>query len=453
MEELLYGREISSQEWKGEQTVLEASHKRLAFKNENGEWRCQRCGNNKEEQVIKGPCGCSEDCFFCAACLNMGKLKKCTILYSLPEANQFTQLTHTPLSWEGELSAEQKRASDAIAETWRGKGVRLIWAVAGSGKTEMIFQGIADCLMEKGRVCIASPRIDVCLELAPRLEAAFSGVPLALLFGGMEEEYSYTPLTIATTHQLLRFKEAFDLLIIDEVDSFPFHNDAELNYGAEKAHKEKGALLYLTATPPHAMQRLVKQNKLQATILPARYHRYPLPEVTSKWLGDWRKSIKKRDRRSLLIKYIQEMIQSERRFLLFMPHIGLMLELEGWLHQIYPDISFTSVSAEDPERVQKVKSMRQEVYQFLITTTILERGVTFRDIDVFVIGTEDRVFTEASLVQIAGRVGRHKYFPTGNVWYGHFGQTRAAKHAIKQIISMNKQARKAGLLHENVPNV
>ena len=147
------------------------------------------------------------------------------------------------------------------------------------------------------------------------------------------------------------------------------------------------------------------------------------------------------------------MIQSERRFLLFMPHIGLMQELECWLHQIYPDISFTSVSAEDPDRVQKVKAMRQEIYHFLITTTILERGVTFRDIDVFVIGTEDRVFTESSLVQIAGRAGRHKDFPTGNVWYGHFGQTRAAKQAVKQIISMNKQARKGGLLHESVPDV
>lgn len=451
MEENLYGREISKNEWKGDSAVLEKSHQRPAFNKVTGNWQCQRCGNQK--QLIKGPCSCGEDCFFCAACLNMGKLKKCTILYSLPETNDFPQLTENPLTWEGELSPEQERASDAATATYIEKGVRLIWAVAGSGKTEMIFQVISQCLLEKGRVCIASPRIDVCLELAPRLEAAFEGVPFALLFGGMEEEYRYTPLTIATTHQLLRFKEAFDLLIIDEVDSFPFHDDAALNFGAEKARKPNGVLLYLTATPPRDMQRLVKQNKLPATILPARYHRYPLPEVTSKWLGDWRKSIQKRHRRSLLMKYIQQLIQSERRFLLFMPHIGLMEELENWLHQLYPELSFTSVSAEDPNRVDKVKAMRQEKYRFLITTTILERGVTFRAIDVFVVGTEDRVFTEASLVQIAGRAGRHKDFPTGRVWYGHFGQTRAAKQAVKQILAMNEQARKGGLLHAKLPDV
>ena len=451
MDKNLYGREISSAEWEGDPTILEVSQKCPAFNMENGKWRCQRCGNS--EQLIKGPCNCGDDCFFCATCLNMGKLKKCTLLYSLPEINEFPQLTHAPLTWEGELSTEQKRASDAIATTWAERGERLIWAVAGSGKTEMIFQGISDCLQAKGRICIASPRIDVCLELAPRLEAAFSGIPLALLFGGMEDAYCYTQLTIATTHQLLRFKAAFDLLIIDEVDSFPFHNDKTLNFGAEKARKPNGALLYLTATPPREMQKRVKQAKLVATILPARYHRYPLPEVTCKWLGDWRKSIQKKNRRSLLMKYIHQLIQSERRFLLFMPHIGLMKELENWLHLLYPELSFTSVSAEDPKRVEKVKAMRQEQYRFLITTTILERGVTFRDIDVFVIGTEDRVFTESSLVQIAGRAGRHKDFPTGLVWYGHYGQTRAAKRAVRQIIFMNNEARKGGLLHAKLSDV
>ena len=32
--------------------------------------------------------------------------------------------------------------------------------------------------------------------------------------------YAYCPLTICTTHQLLRFKAAFDLIVVDEVDAF-----------------------------------------------------------------------------------------------------------------------------------------------------------------------------------------------------------------------------------------
>lgn len=47
--------------------------------------------------------------------------------------------------------------------------------------------------------------------------------------------------------------------------------------------------------------------------------------------------------------------------------------------------------------------MRKGELDFLLCTTILERGVTFTDIDVLVLGAEDRTFTEAALVQISGR--------------------------------------------------
>ena len=168
----------------------------------------------------------------------MGKIKSCTILHHLPETNSFAWPHEPILHWKGQLSSEQKRASDEIVVTVLSEETRLIWAVAGAGKTEMIFEGIAACLRKGGRVCLASPRVDVCLELAPRIKQAFPDVPLALLYGGNEEGYSYTPLVIATTHQLLRFREAFDLLIIDEIDSFPYHNDSEPPIRGAKIQKK-----------------------------------------------------------------------------------------------------------------------------------------------------------------------------------------------------------------------
>ena len=124
-----------------------------------------------------------------------------------------------------------------------------------------------------------------------------------------------------------------------------------------------------------------------------------------------------------------------------------MEELDGWLRELFPDKHFTCVSASDPDREEKVKRMRAEEYDFLMTTTILERGVTFRDIDVIVLGAEDRVFTEASLVQIAGRAGRHKDFPTGWVCFAHAGETKAIQGAVRQIRSMNRDAGRRGLLN------
>src|SRR5699024_9347116 len=123
------------------------------------------------------------------------------------------------LHWKGTLSEQQEKASKDIVETIKKNQTRLLWAVTGAGKTEMLYEGIAYGLKNKKRIGIASPRIDVCLELAPRIKEAFPHTKIAVLYGGMEEKYGYTQLVIATTHQLYRFKEAFDVLIIDEVRS------------------------------------------------------------------------------------------------------------------------------------------------------------------------------------------------------------------------------------------
>ena len=91
---------------------------------------------------------------------------------------------------------------------------------------------------KKGRIALASPRVDVCLELFPRIQAVFPHEAIALLHGNSQEAYRYTKLVICTTHQLLKFHQAFDLLIVDEVDSFPFVNNEHLYYGVRNARKE-----------------------------------------------------------------------------------------------------------------------------------------------------------------------------------------------------------------------
>jgi competence protein ComFA len=82
----------------------------------------------------------------------------------------------------------------------------------------------------------------------------------------------------------------------------------------------------------------------------------------------------------------------------------------------------------------------------LLTTTILERGVTIPNIDVAVIGSEDRVFTESALVQIAGRAGRSSEFPTGDVTFFHYGKTSEMVKARNQIFNMNEEGIRKGLI-------
>ena len=61
----------------------------------------------------------------------------------------------------------------------------------------------------------------------------------------------------------------------------------------------------------------------------------------------------------------------------------------------------------------KIQAFKDKKYHVLIATTILERGITIENVNVAVLFANHRVFDEASLVQISGRVGRSFKYPDG----------------------------------------
>lgn len=445
-ESLIYGRSLLKEELPdlmNEETFRKLTAK-PAFAKVKGKSVCARCFTATE--LTRGyPCICGDVCIYCRECISMGKVRGCAKLYTLADPRQFEPFGKPCLKWKGILSEQQREASEKVVDSIRSCKETILWAVAGAGKTEMLFLGIQKALEDNKRICIASPRVDVCLELAPRIHAAFPEVPLAVLYGGSEERYSYTQLVIATTHQLYRFEEAFDVLIIDEVDAFPYHLNAALLFAAEKARRRRSALIYLTATPDQKMQKRIRNGKIEAVILPARYHGVALPEPRAVYhKGDIKDS--KRAKASEIIRHMQQLIREEKRFLLFIPTIHLMERLAPVFEEIFEAATFECVHSKDSRRKEKVLSMRGGQLDFLVTTTILERGVTFEDIDVLIWQADHKVYTEAALVQIAGRAGRSKDHPRGQVTFYHRGWTKAMKRAVKQIRSMNLLARRRGLI-------
>jgi competence protein ComFA len=86
--------------------------------------------------------------------------------------------------------------------------------------------------------------------------------------------------------------------------------------------------------------------------------------------------------------------------------------------------------------------MRDEQINFLVTTSILERGVTFPEIDVLVLGADDAVFSTAALVQIAGRAGRSVSRPTGDVLFWVGSAAKNVTGAQQQIKFVNRKGRR-----------
>lgn len=204
----------------------------------NHHYICNRCGSQVSLQNKL-----QTNVFYCRNCLVFGRNTSNGHLYYFPQ-RRFSK--KDSLIWKGKLTPYQDDVSKGMLEGIDAKKDLLIHAVTGAGKTEMIYQSVSKIIDDGGCVCLASPRIDICLELYKRLSRDFS-CPITLLHGD-SEPYKRAPLIIATTHQLLKFYQAFDLLIIDEVDAFPFVDNAVLYHAVDRAIKPNRTKIFLTAT-------------------------------------------------------------------------------------------------------------------------------------------------------------------------------------------------------------
>ncbi|WP_082630126.1 DEAD/DEAH box helicase [Peribacillus muralis] len=411
----------------------------------NGSYHCVRCGNKEQTMFYTFPCKiCDRDCTYCRSCIMMGRVSECAKLYRWTGPGiQFT-IPDSVMSWSGTLSAGQQKASDRVVEAVKGKDEFLVWAVCGAGKTEILFPAIEAALLDGKRICLATPRTDVVLELSPRLKEAFPAIEVTTLYGGSAERHGFSPLTVSTTHQLFRFIEAFDVIIVDEVDAFPYSIDDSLHYAVDKSKKASASTIYLTATPSKRMQRLYRSGKLKAAIIPARYHRQPIPIPEMKWCGNWKKKLLQKKIPPAISRWVSERLEQKIPFLLFFPSIEVMEQGIPLFQMLSPNLKI--VHSQHPERKERVMAIRNGDVPGLLTTTILERGITIERLEVAVIGAEHEVFSESALVQISGRVGRSFVHPLGTITFFHYGKSKAMIEAIDHIQRMNRAAWERGLL-------
>ncbi|NHN33860.1 DEAD/DEAH box helicase [Paenibacillus agricola] len=449
-------------------------------------YTCQRCGSGIEHMVMTDCLFCEASCPYCEQCLTMGRSRYCSVMVSAaervdpiagfdkavgnrelePKPNFESEFDPQPgnvelyeryiLPWG--LSNVQAEASSLALQFLKANesqfkhksgqkpGQFLIWAVTGAGKTEMIFPMIQYMLHRGKHVVVATPRRDVVLELRPRLEKAFAPTPVVTLYGGSEQRWDTGTLTIATTHQLLRFERAFDLVVIDELDAFPFHNNPMLEYAAHKVCTKTGVTLLLSATPPKQLQKAARRGQLPHVKVAARYHRHPLPVPLLLAAPALSQQLKRVSLHRKLEEKLAASLQRGAQLFVFVPKIQLIEPLVGLLRTIFPEVTVQGTSSKDEQRAQKVIDFRNSIIRILVTTTILERGVTIAKSDVFVLDADASLFDSASLVQMAGRAGRSAADPAGHVYFVAKERTRDQVEAIRQIKSMNTLARKKGYL-------
>lgn len=439
-----------------------------AVKREESGWRCQRCGETNLEEW-PGLYGIVRSCKSCAS---LGSLNSLQVLFRMGGGvldRDKKAARQEPLDFEDKnlsrveawgiedghsrkggpfrlTAAQLKAAADLRDYVSAGKQRQtLLWAACGAGKTEVCFPAVEYALKNRWTVLYAAPRQDVIHEVVPRLERNFPGVKLLVLSGALPLRFESGLFTAATTHQVLRFYNAFDLIVFDEMDAYPYYGSKALKWGLFQALKAGGKIIYLTATPTREILERVKQGYCKLVRLPARHHRRPLPvpewhRISSKGLACFNTHQIKE------LAAVLEELAADGPLLLFVPKVSLVKDWVGVLRGIFKDKKIDGSWSSDPDRRKKIINFTRGFYDIFVATMILERGITVRGVQTVVLYADHELFDERALVQMAGRTGRSAEQPGGRVLFLAGRQTEAMKKAVNWIEEQNRIALREGLI-------
>ena len=318
-----------------------------------------------------------------------------------PIKNTKTVGLHIPYS----LSREQQVLSNRILENFK-KGIdTLVYAVCGSGKTEISY-GVIGYAMSKGlHVGFALPRRDVVIELQERIEQAFPTCHIVAVYGGHTEQLEGDCI-ILTTHQLYRYPNYFDLLVLDEIDAFPFKGNEVLQAFFEKSLR--GHCLMMSATPSKIVVNRFKGVGKEILSLHTRFHKKPIPEPEF--------CIRILFTKYLFLVHLLKKYQKEKKpCLVFVPTIDISVSLSSLLSLFVK--GGTYVHSKRADRSKVISDFKKGRYGYLVTTAVLERGVTIANCQVVVFRADHPIYDAATLIQIAGRAGRKANAPDGDVYF------------------------------------
>lgn len=373
---------------------------------------CERCGNSDPKYI-----GYLNGKAYCRFCISLNgktasenKVRKGAVVLKLGYP----------------LSPEQKIISDQVVENYKNGKDTLISAVCGAGKTELVYQVIARCLSSGKNVAFAVPRRDVVIELFYRIKDAFPSNKVIALYGGHTEKLE-GDIIVLTTHQLYRYNKYFDLIILDEIDAFPFKDNKLLNTMFFRAIK--GNIVMMSATPSDDILHYFSQENRGILQLNTRFHRHPLPvpKIVVK-VGflkiPW------------LITKVKKMIMENKKVFVFAPTIDRCEFVYKVMKKVIP--KGNRVHSKCKDRTTIISDFKNGKYDYLVTTAVLERGVTFKDLQVIIYDADSAIYDSQALIQIAGRVGRKIDSPTGEVIFLVNKPTNSIKKAIKIIKEKNE---------------
>lgn len=377
--------------------------------------KCPRCLNEDRRYFYKGSKG-----WYCRKCISF---KRVLIKEEIEVQDYAISDVEVKIELKYELTPHQKKIAKEAIETIVSSDILLL-CCTGAGKTEISMPIIATYLKKGKRVCYAIARREVVLELYERFRSTFINNTVTRVCGGYTNQL-YADLIVCTTHQLYRYHHTFDLLILDEVDAFPFKGNDTLNNIALTSLTSDGRIVYSTATIDDHIQKIMRKRPLKTLSLQRRPHERPL--IVPK--------VKIRPKAILYLELLRILKKTDRQTIIFTESIRICKFLYRILKRMF---LVTYVYSSLEERSANIKAFKEKKFRFIVATSVLERGITIEGVDVIIIKFYDGIFDKASIVQMCGRVGRSFKDPYGNSYILTTNKDEAIRQAIAEMRKANE---------------
>ena len=341
---------------------------------------CNRCGNKDDNYFYLGSKG-----YYCRKCIKFSRILLEEDLQSFDyDINDNSSEYH----FDYQLTPEQLKASKMTLECIKYSDV-LLYCICGAGKSEIVVASISYFLSKGLKVAYAISRREVVIELEKRFKNIFKQARVVSVYGGHHDILT-GDLIVCTCHQLYRYYQTFDLLILDEVDAFPLKgNETLLNIAMNAC---KGRIIFSTATVDDNLNRVLNRRiykKVELYIRPS-YKPLVVPKIIN-------------INKILSYLYLYHLLKKmDRKCIIFVETKKDCLNLYRLFKKI---LNCTYVYADLDARDENIKGFRDNKYQFIFSTSVLERGITIKNINV-VICNYGSIFDTSNMVQMLGRIGR-----------------------------------------------
>ncbi len=193
-----------------------------------------------------------------------------------------------------ELTPDQAAAADSLARSiGTGFDPVLLDGVTGSGKTEVYFEAIAECLREGRQALVLLPEIALTEPFLKRFQARFGCAPVAwhsdLRASQRRRAWraiasGEAKVTVGARSALFLPYRDLGLIVVDEAHEPSFKQEEGVQYHARdvavmRAKFEDIPIVLSSATPAIETRHMVELGRYRELRLPARFAGASLPEI------------------------------------------------------------------------------------------------------------------------------------------------------------------------------